>query len=362
MEPLYQASKDNNRLMITALVAFYRENFNECLEIFASNLFVFNLHSFTLLDKALTVLTPSVNEGHFHQLERIVKIFPDETVNLCMSHAWILNHVPLRYELIMSTLQKYKTDSCFTPFLTNDFVKRVFDETLSQFSDNSLKADEILSTLFNCYDSKNIIVGMIAAENDYCLNKASVFDLRETYIHLSFGRKLPEQGFAAERLKAFLFYLDMFNDLTIQNEWILKLLQVVLKRLENESQQELINCITLIYTTSLLMGSPQEHLQKALEFCFQNDKFPRREFSFLLNKTLTIYATRMTDHTELLRLIEFEGIVHLLKSVDSATKGYSKEIVPGRCTFCNQIITESFMIVQDKAGVSHTECFKEFNL
>uniref|UniRef100_A0AC34GRG9 Vacuolar protein sorting-associated protein 8 central domain-containing protein n=1 Tax=Panagrolaimus sp. ES5 TaxID=591445 RepID=A0AC34GRG9_9BILA len=294
-------------------------------------------------------------------INRIVKVFPEETVNLCMSHAWILNHVPLRYELIMSILQKYKTDSCFTPFLTNDFVKRVFDETLSQFSENPLKADEILSRLFNCYDPKNIVVGMIAAESDYCLNKASVYDLQETYIHLSFGRKLPEQGFSAERLNAFLFYLDMFNDLTIQNEWILKLLQVFLKRLENESQKDLINSISLIYTTSLLMDSPQEHLQKALELCYENENFPRRDFSLLLNKTLTIFATRLTDHSELLRLIELEGIVHLLKSVDSATKGYSKEIVPGRCTICSHPITESFMIVQDKAGVTHSECFKKLN-
>ena len=69
----------------------------------------------------------------------------------------------------------------------------------------------------------------------------------------------------------------------------------------------------------------------------------------------------MTDHSELLRLIELEGIVHLLKSVDSATKGYSKEIVPGRCAVCFAPIAESFMIVQDKAGVTHTECFKKLN-
>lgn len=84
-------------------------------------------------------------------------------------------------------------------------------------------------------------------------------------------------------------------------------------------------------------------------------------FFISFSKTLTIFATRLTDHSELLRLIELEGIVHLLKSVDSATKGYSKEIVPGRCTICSHPITESFMIVQDKAGVTHSECFKKLN-
>ena len=187
-----------------------------------------------------------------------------------------------------------------------------------------------------------------------------------------------EHLFSAERLEAFLFYLDMFNDLAIKNEWMLRLLQVFLDRLV-EPHEILISSISMVYATTLLMGAPQQQLEIGLELCYQNENFPRRDFFklltyvysflasldvidvflfFFFSKTLTIYATRLSDHTGLLRLIELEGIVHLLKSVDSATKGYSKEVIPGRCAICALPITESFMVTQDNAIVTHTECFK----
>ena len=73
----------------------------------------------------------------------------------------------------------------------------------------------------------------------------------------------------------------MFNDLTIENEWMLKLLQALLDRL-TENKAILISSISTVYVTALLMGVPQHQLQTALEFCYQNESFPRSDFSSLL--------------------------------------------------------------------------------
>ena len=69
--------------MIAALIAFHRKNYNECLEIFASDSFEFNLHSYNLLDKTLTALTPTVNSNDFLKLEIILNVgFEDYCISL----------------------------------------------------------------------------------------------------------------------------------------------------------------------------------------------------------------------------------------------------------------------------------------